>query len=100
MNRGLNYSELFDYLKKSNVKNIFCIGELKDFLFTNLENIKDKNVMKFDDLQQAVDAAFRLTSPGKICLLSPAAASYDQFKNFEDRGDKFKYYIKKFDNKI
>lgn len=100
MNRGLNYSELFDYLKKSNVKNIFCIGELKDFLFTNLENIKDKNVMKFDDLQQAVDAAFRLTSPGKICLLSPAAASYDQFKNFEDRGDKFKYYIKNFDNKI
>ena len=39
--------------------------------------------------RSAVDAARRLTSPGDACVLSPAAASYGIFKNFEERGDVF-----------
>lgn len=36
--------------------------------------------MIFDSLEQAIDAAYKYTLPDKICLLSPAAPSYDQFK--------------------
>ena len=42
-----------------------------------------------DDYTKIVDWCFQVTTPGKICLLSPAAASYDSFKNFEERGDTF-----------
>ena len=38
------------------------------------------------DMQEAVDIAFRETEKGKICLLSPAAASYGFYKNFAERG--------------
>jgi UDP-N-acetylmuramoylalanine--D-glutamate ligase len=94
MDRGIDYTELIDYLKKSKVRNIFCIGELKIFLYNNLKENQDKNIMIFDSLEQAIDAAYKYTLPDKICLLSPAAPSYDQFKNFEDRGDKFKTFVK------
>ena len=42
------------------------------------------------DLEHAVAHAARLASPGDVILLSPACASYDQFANFEERGDAFR----------
>jgi len=42
------------------------------------------------DLNEAFEIIPEITTKGSICLLSPAAASYDQFKNFEHRGDLFK----------
>lgn len=44
-------------------------------------------------LEDAVFKAFKFTLPGSVCLLSPAASSYDQFKNFEHRGDEFKRLV-------
>ena len=47
-----------------------------------------------NDLEEAVNTAKRVTKKGKICLLSPAAASYGFFKNFEERGELYKKYVK------
>ena len=47
------------------------------------------------DYQEVVDIALRVTKKGKICLLSPAAASYDMFSNFEERGNTFKKNVRK-----
>ena len=46
------------------------------------------------DLATAVDTAFKVGEPGEILLLSPACASFDQFRDFEDRGRRFKELIK------
>ena len=46
-----------------------------------------------DDLRSAVKKAKEITPSGGACILSPAAASYGYFKNFEDRGDKFRQYV-------
>ncbi|MBR3487759.1 MAG: hypothetical protein IKH33_00405, partial [Bacteroidales bacterium] len=51
-------------------------------------------LLQSDDYPAIVDWCFNVTSPGKICLLSPAAASYDSFKNFEQRGDTFKQLVR------
>ena len=63
-------------------------------LYKQLKDYKDKNVILVEDLKQAVVRAKDLTPKGKACLMSPAAASYGFFKNFEERGDKFKEFIK------
>ncbi len=46
------------------------------------------------DLRTAVDTALRIGAPGDVLLLSPACASFDQFRDFEDRGDQFKALVK------
>ena len=49
-----------------------------------------------EDLEQAVEAAVQMTEPGGACILSPAAASYGYFKNFEERGETFQKYVHAF----
>ena len=44
--------------------------------------------------EEAVKAAFHLATPGDTVLLSPACASFDLFKNYEDRGDQFKQAVR------
>ena len=47
-----------------------------------------------ETLEEAVEIARKVTAKGKICLLSPAAASYGFFKNFEEKGNLFKKLVK------
>ena len=46
-----------------------------------------------ETLEEAVDLAKEITKKGTNCVLSPAAASYTQFKNYADKGDKFKAFV-------
>ena len=50
----------------------------------------DKHLFMATDYDEVALLARKNTRPGSICLLSPAAASYDMFKNFEERGKVFK----------
>ena len=48
----------------------------------------------YQDLKTAIETAYQESAPGDIVLLSPACASFDQFKNFEERGDYFVSVVK------
>jgi UDP-N-acetylmuramoylalanine-D-glutamate ligase len=48
----------------------------------------------FDDFDEMITAAIQSTAKGRSCLLSPAAASYDKFMNFEHRGNRFREIIR------
>ncbi|NJO01010.1 MAG: hypothetical protein HC880_04330 [Bacteroidia bacterium] len=52
-------------------------------------------IYQTDNMRDAVEQAFELSRSGDIILLSPACASFDLFKNYEDRGDQFKKAVNK-----
>ena len=89
--RGLDYSGLVGFLKGTGVRNIFFMGPAGERM---LRQFKDHQTKKNLFLIQDLDEAFKIipecTKPGSICLLSPAAASYDMFRDFEERGNYFK----------
>ena len=95
--RGVDLSELYKFLKASDLENIICLPKTGEYIFTALEN-SDKNCYLVEDLKAAVSKAKKITKKGNICLLSPAASSYGYFKNFEERGNLFKKYV--FDKNI
>ena len=74
-----------------NVRSVYTIGEAAG-LFERLlkPHMAVKNCGKLAD---AVREAARDSAPGDTVLLSPACASFDQFKDFEDRGDKFRALV-------
>lgn len=80
----------FDILKpyNSHVKHCFAFGETKkEFkkIFTNVSECLD--------MKEAIQSAIQLATKKDIILLSPACASYDQFKSYEQRGEIFKEYV-------
>lgn len=87
MDRGIHYEKLVDYLKSCNVENLVC---MPDTGYKIGNQITNKNVYYAENLEKAVALAKQITKKGMICLLSPAAPSYNQFKNFEEKGRKFK----------
>ncbi len=91
---GLDRKESFEGLKGHlcNVKSIVSYGETKERIKIFAEALKIKCTIS-DNLKEAVGKAYKLSVSGDIILLSPACASWDQFKDFEERGRKFKKYI-------
>ncbi len=94
--RGIDYSRLIEYLQHNPVKNLLFIGKAGRRMFQELQNSphsQKEGCLLFDDFEQAVVKAIELGTPGGVCLLSPSAASYDMFRNFEERGEKFRQII-------
>jgi len=94
--RGIDYSVLASFLAASAVRNLVLlgaagkrIGECMDALSQHPQKLFYIN--RFDSLK---DIVFRETKPGYSCLLSPAAASYDEFANFEERGKRFRELVR------
>ena len=92
MDRGIDYTELIEFLNKSDIRNIICMPKTGHDIAKHLN--KDRCYI-VDNMEEAVNTAKKVTAKGKSCLLSPAAASYGFFKNFEERGDIFKQFVQK-----
>ncbi len=91
MDRGINYAEFINFLNKSNIENIVCMPKTGHDIAKKLKNT---NVICVNTLEEAVNISKKLTRKGMSCLISPAAASYGFFKNFEEKGDKFKALVR------
>ena len=87
LDRGHSFEGLKEYL--GNTKAIVCYGETKNRIKEFADSI-GIDCYVVDDLVSATKKAYELSSSGDTVLLSPACASWDQFKNFEIRGDLFK----------
>ncbi|WP_457641779.1 UDP-N-acetylmuramoyl-L-alanine--D-glutamate ligase [Persephonella sp.] len=95
INKGGDFSVLKDELKK-NVKKVFIIGKDKEQIFSMIKDYT--SCEKVDTLESAVNHAYLTAEKGDVILLSPGCASFDMFKNYKDRGDRFKNLVKELKN--
>ncbi len=91
--KGNNYHAL-DRLARQKVKALVCLGVDNHKLLTHFKNIIG-HVIDTNNMEWAVQEARQIAEEGDIILLSPACASFDLFKNFEDRGNQFKSEVQK-----
>ena len=97
MDRGIDYTDLVDFLKTAEIDSIVLVGQTTSRMHALLEEAGVTariHVYPCYDFGEGVAKAKTVTAPGKICLLSPAASSYDMFKNFEVRGDAFQRLVR------
>jgi UDP-N-acetylmuramoylalanine--D-glutamate ligase len=87
LDRGNEFDELIPYFK--NVKALITFGETAPKLERVAREAGIKNIKRVDNVEKAVPEAYRYSESGDIILLSPACASWDQYKSFEIRGDIF-----------
>lgn len=92
LDRGFQFDELLASMQ--NVKAIVLYGQTKHLMAAAAQKAHIQTIKIVDNLDQAVVSAWPLCQSGDVLLLSPAAASWDQFQTFEQRGDRFIQDIK------
>ena len=92
IDKGNDYSALFPFINEK-VKAIICLGKDNETLFKNFEHMVDIMV-ETQYMSEAVNIAYNIAEAGENVLLSPACASFDLFKNYEDRGHQFKTAVR------
>lgn len=92
VDKGNDYSLIADLVKEK-VKAIICLGTDNRKIHEAFGNIVSP-IVNTGSALEAVHAAFHFSEKGDVVLLSPACASFDLFKNYEDRGNQFKQAVK------
>ncbi len=92
VDKGNDYS-LIEDLVREKVKAIICLGADNRKIHEAFGNIVS-TIVNTESAVDAVQAAFHFSTKGDVVLLSPACASFDLFKNYEDRGNQFKKAVK------
>ena len=92
VDKGNNYKELMPLVREK-VKAIICLGLDNSKIKEAFGNVVDLMVETYA-MEEAVKVAYKIAGRGDMVLLSPACASFDLFKNYEDRGNQFKEAIK------
>ena len=92
IDKGNDYSLVMDLVKEK-VKAIICLGIDNRKIHEAFGNIISP-IVNTGSASEAVHAAFHFATKGDVVLLSPACASFDLFKNYEDRGNQYKKAVK------
>lgn len=103
--RGLDFKNLVSESLKNGVKTFILFPPSGERIWQEiLKKIKDHSclpkVILVQNMKDAVKTAFKFTQKGEICLLSPASPSFGIFKNYKERGNLFKKYVKYYGKKI
>lgn len=106
LDRGIDYSEFISFLKNSDIVNLIGLPETGHIIIDEIikasslcenggeQGAPSKKLVKARDMEDAVKKAAALTKKSTACLFSPAAASYNYYKNFEEKGRHFKSLVK------
>lgn len=92
--RGYNYTAFGTYLTKTNIAHVVLLPGCREKLLAAL-NTYSGTIHQVDTIAEAVTVCHNVAVPNTVVLLSPAAPSYDQFKNYEEKASAFVQAIKK-----
>ena len=93
VDKGNDYSELFALVREK-VKAIICLGVDNRSIVSEFRNCVE-TIVETQSMSEAVKIAYKLGERNDSVLLSPCCASFDLFKNYEDRGDQFKEAVRR-----
>lgn len=96
LDRGIDYQGFINFLNRSDIEHFICMPSTGHIIGKQLDPARTHFV---DTLEEAVALANKITKPGTICLLSPAAASYEFYKNFQEKGRAYKQLVHQLDTK-
>jgi UDP-N-acetylmuramoylalanine--D-glutamate ligase len=88
VDKGNDYSIIEEQVREK-VRALICLGKENDKLKAAFGNVV-KEIYETQSVKELVKIALRISKPGDVVLLSPACASFDLFKNYEDRGNQFR----------
>lgn len=88
-NKGYDYAKLFTAIKNSKVVHAILYGENRYALLKSAREQSFDNITVCDGFHFAVQVAVVKAKVGQTVLLSPASASFDEFSNYEERGERF-----------
>ena len=95
--RGLDFKKLAERIIRSKLKTLILFPTTGKRIYGELFSVSNGeqfSVFFVEDMKKAVRLAYKHTRKGKICLLSPASPSFGIFKDYEERGNLFKKYVK------
>tara|TARA_B100000902_G_scaffold291578_1_gene277941 strand:+ start:12660 stop:13979 length:1320 start_codon:yes stop_codon:yes gene_type:complete len=92
VDKGNDYSQIQDLVEEK-VKSIVCLGESNTNIISAFSKKVD-SIVNALDMKDAIKQAYNIANKGEVVLLSPACASFDLFKNYEDRGLQFKQEVR------
>ncbi|HPZ10344.1 MAG TPA: UDP-N-acetylmuramoyl-L-alanine--D-glutamate ligase, partial [Candidatus Eremiobacteraeota bacterium] len=99
VDKKLDFSELCKFIARR-VKGLILIGTTSDILYNYCSQNGLLQIMRASTIEDAVKRAYSIAEKGDVVLLSPGGASFDMFKNADDRGDKFIQAVKNLKNRI
>ena len=95
--REIDYTPLVDYMLEHPVPHLLFTGKAGERMMAMMKTRGvASQLVVYNNMEEAFDYLDAQAKLGDICLLSPAASSYDQYKNFEERGAKFKRLAQSF----
>ena len=95
--KGSDYKELAKKISKSSVKNLIILGQgTGQTIVKHCKGRPCNNIAIFqtESMQEAIRVCYGKTPKNGVCLLSPASASFNIFKDYQDRGEQFKKFVK------
>lgn len=100
--RNINYRNLVKRVLKTNIKTIILFPATGDRIWREIDSLRGKRRFKailVQNMKDGVELAFKYTKRRKICLLSTAAPSFSIFRDYKEKGDLFKKYVRKYGKK-